>query len=133
MNLTAKQYGGDIWSSLKVFIIEDIKLPESKILTGIADALTAISNGLMQNASVRSKLNQKVENLISFMVEKHGDRIVGLISDKIRKWDLKKTSQIMELEVGKDLQYIRISGTVVGGSVGLIIYALFVYLPALIH
>jgi uncharacterized membrane-anchored protein YjiN (DUF445 family) len=50
--------------------------------------------------------------------------VSSLITDVVRKWDAREVSEKIELEIGKDLQYIRISGTLVGGIVGLLLHAL---------
>jgi uncharacterized membrane-anchored protein YjiN (DUF445 family) len=60
-------------------------------------------------------------SLVDF-AEEYVDSIISIISDTVKRWDAAKTSETIELYVGKDLQWIRINGTIVGGLVGLLIY-----------
>jgi len=57
-------------------------------------------------------------------VVRHGHQVSGLITEVFRNWDAREVGRKMELEIGKDLQYIRISGTLVGGTVGLLLHAI---------
>ena len=57
-----------------------------------------------------------------YLIEEYGDEVEHLISNTISKWDAEETSRKIELHVGKDLQFIRINGTIVGGLVGLVIH-----------
>ena len=56
------------------------------------------------------------------VVEEHGEQVAKLISDTIATWDAQATSRRIELQIGADLQFIRINGTLVGGMVGLLIH-----------
>jgi uncharacterized membrane-anchored protein YjiN (DUF445 family) len=53
---------------------------------------------------------------------RYGGQIVRLVSETVRRWDARELSELIELHIGKDLQYIRINGTVVGGAVGLVLF-----------
>jgi uncharacterized membrane-anchored protein YjiN (DUF445 family) len=58
------------------------------------------------------------------MAQSYGSSIVKLVSDTIRSWDARTVTERLEAAVGRDLQYIRINGTLVGGLVGLVIHAI---------
>jgi uncharacterized membrane-anchored protein YjiN (DUF445 family) len=69
------------------------------------------------------KINGWVRHFFYRMILRNVKEVESLISNTVEKWEGKQLSEKLELEVGKDLQFIRINGTLVGGLVGLIIYA----------
>ena len=72
---------------------------------------------------MRSTLDTAIENVAAHAVNGYRDEIAGIITETIARWDAGDTSRKIELQVGKDLQFIRINGTVVGALAGLVIYA----------
>jgi uncharacterized membrane-anchored protein YjiN (DUF445 family) len=79
---------------------------------------------LAENAKIRESINHWIRSSLINVTEQYGDAIISIVSDTVKRWDPEKTSQRIELYVGKDLQWIRINGTLVGGLVGLLIYLL---------
>ena len=79
-------------------------------------------NGLQEDQIMVDKINNFIKNdLLSVLL--NNKKVIGdLISSTVKSWDGKEVSEKLELEIGKDLQYIRINGTLVGGFIGLIIY-----------
>ncbi|HEX2726343.1 MAG TPA: DUF445 family protein, partial [Beijerinckiaceae bacterium] len=61
---------------------------------------------------------------IAGMAASYGGSIVKLVSETVRRWDAQTVTDRLESAVGRDLQYIRINGTLVGGSVGLVLHAI---------
>jgi uncharacterized membrane-anchored protein YjiN (DUF445 family) len=74
-------------------------------------------------------MDERIASVTGDLVESFGPEIASVISDTIAQWDAKEASDRIELYVGKDLQYIRINGTVIGALVGLAIHALTLLLP----
>jgi len=72
------------------------------------------------------KIDSWVEEMTRYLMQSYGHEIGGLISHTVQQWDPDATSKKIELQVGKDLQYIRINGTIVGGLVGLLIHTIAV-------
>jgi uncharacterized membrane-anchored protein YjiN (DUF445 family) len=72
---------------------------------------------------LRATINRFARRSAVGAAASYGDAIVTLVSDTIRSWDVQKVTDRIETAVGRDLQYIRINGTLVGGLVGLIIHA----------
>jgi uncharacterized membrane-anchored protein YjiN (DUF445 family) len=77
---------------------------------------------------MQEKINQWTENAARYLVSGYGVEAQKLITYTISEWDPKATANKIELQVGKDLQFIRINGTLVGGLVGLVIHAVSVML-----
>src|ERR1035437_4313882 len=115
-------YINNIWSDLKKMIIEDIKKPNSNIKYQIEKTINLIGKNLLNDSAIRNKLNSGIENAAVEVISSNSDKIVRLISDKVESWSAKDFSESLELEVGSDLQYIRINGTLVGALVGAAIY-----------
>ncbi|MGZ4553948.1 MAG: DUF445 family protein, partial [Mycobacteriaceae bacterium] len=74
--------------------------------------------------AVRSKVDGWLEDALRYVVRNYAKEITGVITDTVARWDAQETSRKIELQVGRDLQFIRINGTVVGSLAGLAIYGL---------
>lgn len=119
-----QQYLENVWVDMKAMALDDIKKPDSVIRGRLKEAVTAIGRGLLRDEAVRQKINVWFQNAVIYTVSSHRNAISSLISSQVKKWDAKTLTETLELQIGKDLQYIRINGTLVGGFVGLIIYIL---------
>ncbi len=86
--------------------------------------LAELGTSLSRNAELRHSIEDRVIELVGFIVQNYGPRLAGVISHTVEAWDGKETSERIEMFVGKDLQYIRINGTVVGALAGLAIHGL---------
>jgi uncharacterized membrane-anchored protein YjiN (DUF445 family) len=79
---------------------------------------------LESDQRLRSAINQFARRAASGMAASYGSSIVKLVSETVRGWDARTVTARLESAVGRDLQYIRINGTLVGGLVGLLLHAL---------
>ncbi|MCK8397395.1 DUF445 family protein, partial [Erwinia amylovora] len=79
---------------------------------------------LMQDESLRASLNQHMEKAAISVAPEFSAFLIRHISDTVKSWDAGDMSHQVELNIGKELQYIRISGTLVGATIGLILYLL---------
>ena len=79
---------------------------------------------LTSDDSLRNKVDGWVLDAAAYVVANYRDEITALITDIIDRWDAQETSRKIELQVGRDLQFIRINGTVVGALAGLAIYTI---------
>jgi uncharacterized membrane-anchored protein YjiN (DUF445 family) len=123
-NPEIRNYFEDLWSDIKTKLIADLMDPGSRTRGHIENGIVAAGKSLMENQPVRAGLNRWIYASLVDFAEEYVDSIISIISDTVKKWDAVKTSRTIELYVGKDLQWIRINGTIVGGLVGLVIYAL---------
>src|SRR5262249_19714145 len=87
-----------------------------------ADAITRLGAALLDDAEVRHSLNIRLRALLVDISGRHGRDASRLISETIRSWDTETIVAKLEQNVGRDLQYIRINGTLIGGLVGLAIH-----------
>jgi uncharacterized membrane-anchored protein YjiN (DUF445 family) len=79
---------------------------------------------LEKDARIRAAINQFARRAVVGMAASYGSSIVKLVSDTVRSWDARTVTARLEAAVGRDLQYIRINGTLVGGMVGLVLHLL---------
>ncbi|MEJ7668602.1 MAG: DUF445 domain-containing protein [Casimicrobiaceae bacterium] len=114
----------NLWDEIKVRIASDIALPDSRIKAGLQTAVESLSASLQSDTALRGKLNHWLRELIVETIRIHGHNAASYIADVVRRWDAETVTRKIELEVGRDLQYIRINGTLIGGLVGLVIYSL---------
>jgi uncharacterized membrane-anchored protein YjiN (DUF445 family) len=115
-------YVTQIWHDIKGRVLADIASDDSQIAAKADQALRAFSEGLLVDTAVRNKINQWIRILATDAIVERRAIIADLVSRVIRKWDAETISRTLELQVGKDLQYIRINGTLVGGLVGLVLH-----------
>ena len=89
----------------------------------VRDALVALGVRLGADAELRNKIDGWLVEAAGYVVRHYRREITTLITDTVSRWDAEETSRKVELQVGRDLQFIRINGTVVGALAGLVIYA----------
>jgi uncharacterized membrane-anchored protein YjiN (DUF445 family) len=121
-DLGFKEIFGNISHDLKTSILQDLRDPDSKIRGQIEHLILTLGRSLGENPGVREKINFWLCSSLLKLSSEYADTISSIISDTVRKWDAERTSRTIELYIGKDLQWIRINGTLVGGLVGLLIY-----------
>ena len=90
----------------------------------LGEVLKSMGQSLEKDEGIRRAINQFARRAVSGMAASYGGSIVKLVSETIRGWDAQTVTDRLESAVGRDLQYIRINGTLVGGSVGLLLHAL---------
>jgi uncharacterized membrane-anchored protein YjiN (DUF445 family) len=110
------------WATLKRLVLEGVDDPSSALRTRIADTVVRIGESLSDDADLRDKVDNWIVRAAQHLVGQYGVEITAIITDTIERWDAEEASRRIELHVGRDLQFIRINGTVVGSLAGLIIY-----------
>ena len=117
------EYLGGLWSSLKASLARSVEDPSSPLSSKLAEAAQRLGETLQDDARLRAAVNLYARRAIVGVVADYGEEITRLVSDTIRTWDARTVTTRVENAVGKDLQYIRVNGTLIGGLVGLAIYA----------
>ena len=116
-----------LWRELARNIEKDIEKPESAIRRQVAQWLGSVAGELDRDPDMQAWVNTWLVDSITLVVGRNSAQIASLISDTVKSWDGMDTSRRVELAIGRDLQFIRINGTLVGGLVGLLIHAVKVY------
>jgi uncharacterized membrane-anchored protein YjiN (DUF445 family) len=113
-----------LWNSARAALLRLLTDPASAGAGQLETAAISLGRTLEADAALRAVLNLHLRRAVVGLVSDYGDAIVTLVSDTIRSWDAVTVTDKFENAVGRDLQYIRINGTVIGGLVGLTIHAL---------
>jgi uncharacterized membrane-anchored protein YjiN (DUF445 family) len=116
-----------LWRELARNIEADIEKPESVIRQHVGQWLGNVAVELDNDPDMQAWVNAWLVDSITLMVGRNSAQIASLISDTVKSWDGMDTSRRVELAIGRDLQFIRINGTLVGGLVGLLIHAVKLY------
>lgn len=117
-----RNYILQLWHRLQDRLVADAQAEESLMACKLDGALQAFGQDLLSDRSVQIKLNQWIRITATEMIVSRRETIADLVARVIRSWDADTMSRKLELHVGRDLQYIRINGTVVGGLVGLLLH-----------
>ena len=113
-----------LWQKGREAIIRAARNPDAVMAGKLGEVLRSMGQTLEQDRRIRAAINQFARRAVVGMASSYGDSIVKLVSDTIRGWDAQTVTDRLEAAVGRDLQYIRINGTLVGGLVGLGLHAL---------
>jgi uncharacterized membrane-anchored protein YjiN (DUF445 family) len=113
-----------LWQRGREAIIRAARNPDAAMAGRLGEVLKSMGASLEEDPRIRSAINQFVRRAAVGMAQSYGTSIVKLVSETIRGWDARTVTARLEAAVGRDLQYIRINGTLVGGLVGVAIHAL---------
>ena len=117
-----------LWRAFRSALIAALADPEGPLRTRIQSELEKFAQRVVGEKDLRDRLDGYVADLAAFAVNRYGTELTAVISHTINRWDGKETASRVELFVGRDLQFIRINGTIVGGLVGLVIHAVVVFI-----
>ncbi len=118
------EYAGSVWNDLKGLLQADLADEHSTLGEHIAQAMRDVGNRLRDDATLRASLNEHLMSATGQLAANLRAGVTTHIAQTIKDWDDRQLVEELELSVGKDLQFIRINGTVVGGLVGLALHAL---------
>ena len=113
-----------LWEQARAGLLRAVRDPGRAMAGRLGEALRALGATLQQEARLRLVINRFARRAAVGATASYGDAIVRLVSDTVRGWDAGTVTTRLEHAVGRDLQYIRINGTLVGGLVGLAIHAI---------
>jgi len=113
-----------IWQKGREAVIRAARNPDAVMAGKLGEVLRSMGGTLEKDRRIRGAINQFARRAAVGMSASYGSSIVKLVSETVRGWDARTVTARLEAAVGRDLQYIRINGTLVGGLVGLILHAL---------
>ncbi len=122
------RYMRELWETVKHRMLVDLADQDSQIRMKMKDAVQTFGKNLLQDNAFRDRLSLWVQDTLVTAIVDRKTEIVSLISETVHKWDGKTMSDRVELQVGSDMQYIRINGTIVGGIVGLLLHVVTQFL-----
>ena len=113
-----------LWQKAREGIIRAARNPDAAMAGKLGEVLQSMGTTLESDPRIRAAINQFARRAVVGMASSYGGSMVKLVSETIRGWDARTVTARLESAVGRDLQYIRINGTLVGGLVGLVIHLL---------
>jgi uncharacterized membrane-anchored protein YjiN (DUF445 family) len=117
-----------IWEQMRSAMLKIARDPDAMMAGRFGEALRQLGTTLQEDQELASTINRFARRAAVGAAADYGDAIVRLVSETVRGWDAQTITRRLENAVGRDLQYIRINGTLVGGLVGLAIHAVDVML-----
>ncbi len=119
---TSGRLAASLWQELKELLGRQQSLADDSAPGAVARGLSALGAAALHDDALLEKIDGWVIGAVLRVVEQHRHEVGQLIAQTVSSWDPEETSRRIELLVGRDLQFIRINGTLVGGLVGLLIY-----------
>ncbi|MEO6437537.1 MAG: DUF445 domain-containing protein [Tepidisphaeraceae bacterium] len=113
-----------LWQKGREAIIRAARNPDAAMAGKLGEVLKSMGTTLEGDPRIRGAINQFARRAVAGLAASYGSSIVKLVSETVRGWDARTITARLESAVGRDLQYIRINGTLVGGTVGLLLHAL---------
>jgi uncharacterized membrane-anchored protein YjiN (DUF445 family) len=123
-NEAARRFSLSMWEEVKEALARYAENPGPATPNAIETALVTFGQKAMEDPELMGKIDNFAVDVAVFLVARYQDEVADLISSTVAAWDPELTSRRVELAIGRDLQFIRINGTIVGGLAGLIIYML---------
>lgn len=112
------------WISFKENTIKELENPESSLNNYLTKYSNQFITQLKDETILKNRINIWIQTFSFKVIAKNSNYIATLIATTVKNWDGKELSEKLETEVGKDLQFIRINGTIIGGLIGVLIYTL---------
>jgi uncharacterized membrane-anchored protein YjiN (DUF445 family) len=115
-----------LWNALRRVLTQSLQDPDGAVRQRALAEVRTFARRLVDEPELRERLDGWAADAAVFAVERYGAELTAVITHTIERWDGKEAARRIELHVGRDLQFIRINGTVVGGLVGVLIHAVSV-------
>ncbi|MCX7676083.1 MAG: DUF445 domain-containing protein [Alteraurantiacibacter sp.] len=113
-----------VWEKLRLALVEAARNPDQVRQGQLNEALGEMGERLRDDPVLQTQVNRLLRRTAVGVAQRHGEQIVRLVSETVKRWDAQTISDRVESAVGRDLQFIRINGTLVGGLVGVALHAM---------
>lgn len=123
-NTELGELAGEVWQSAKSALLQELSNPDSSLRRSAQQAVIRFGERLAAGGETARRVDTWVADAAGYLAANHARAITGIIDETIARWDGPATSRKIELQIGRDLQFIRINGTVVGALAGLTIYTI---------
>lgn len=112
----------DMWASLGQFIEQDTRASDSIIGAHLANMFVEVGRHLAGDPRIRADMNQGFVVALAAFVESQKHGVSKFIADQVKRWDLAQLTRLIEMNIGRDLQYIRFNGMIIGGLAGVVLH-----------
>jgi len=113
-----------LWDALRRALIASLEDDQGLLRERAIQEVHGIGRQLVDDDNLAARMDELLADGVAYVVNNYGSEIATVISATVNRWDGQETADRIELHVGRDLQFIRINGTVVGGLAGIVIHAL---------
>lgn len=117
-----RSWMGSLWFTLKSAALSAADDPDSELRRTATSVLVQVGVALRDDVELQSKVESWIQAALRHVLSRYSQDLAALISTTVARWDAAETSRRLEIQVGRDLQFIRVNGTIVGSLVGLVIY-----------
>ncbi|WP_298306289.1 DUF445 domain-containing protein [uncultured Erythrobacter sp.] len=117
-----------VWERIRQSLIRRARDPESELGTDLRNSLADLGEALKQDERLQTQINRFARRTAAGIATRYGTEIVTLVSETVKRWDATTITGRIETAVGRDLQFIRINGTIVGGLVGMTLHFIVSFL-----
>ncbi|MEX5744985.1 DUF445 domain-containing protein [Massilia sp. X63] len=121
---TLNGYLATLWGELKGWVKQDLQSEDSSLRRRLVATGAWVGKVLAEDPQLRASLSENLESAARGVAPEFAGFLTRHIADTVKQWDDREMSEQIELNIGKDLQYIRINGTIVGGLIGVTLYLL---------
>ncbi len=119
-----RAWSASLWTRIKAILLEATDDPSSELRQRLEAAVVDAGTSLAADPELQVKIDRWIVEATAYIAEQFRGEVADLIASTVERWDTAETAERLELQVGRDLQFIRINGTLVGGLAGLVIYTL---------
>lgn len=119
-----RDWSASLWDDLKSSILRQADDPASPLRHRIESAIISVAESVHADPQLQAKVDAWIQGAVGYLVEQYRHEVSDLIAGTVRTWDPNETSERIETQIGRDLQFIRINGTLVGAIVGLLLHTL---------
>lgn len=111
-----------MWDSLKTFVLSDAKADDSVLAARLGDMFVEVGTTLADDTDLRRDINAGMVVVLSNLVQEQRANISAYVAEQVKGWDIRQLLLLIEVNVGRDLQFIRFNGMIIGGCVGVILW-----------
>ncbi|KQM15694.1 hypothetical protein ASF83_07070 [Plantibacter sp. Leaf171] len=119
-----REVAGKTWTAAKTAFLEALDAPDSELRKRVAGTIADVGRRLSTDEAFATRVDTRVADALSYVVTRYRHDIASIITETVERWDARETTQKIELLVGRDLQFIRLNGTIVGALAGLAIFTI---------
>lgn len=112
-----------LWDALRRALVGSLADENGLLRRRALEEIEALGRRLIDDPDLSRRIDARISDVAAYAVNNYGSEVATIISATVKRWDGKETAERIELHVGRDLQFIRINGTVVGGLAGVTIHA----------